>query len=50
MLKDFNLKQKSLFAIHDPAGVKLLSRLPLKFTHLNEDKFPNNFEDLLSTM
>ena len=40
MLKDFfNLKQKSLFAIHDPAGVKLLSRLRLKFSHLNEDKF-----------
>ena len=36
MLKDFfNLKQKSLFAIHDPAGVKLLSRLRLKFSHLN---------------
>ena len=28
MLKDlFDLKQKSLFAVHDPAGVKLLSRL-----------------------
>ena len=28
MLKDFfNLKQKSLFTIHDPRGVKLLSRL-----------------------
>ena len=37
MLKDFfNLKQKSLFAIHDPTGVKLLSRLRLKFSHLNE--------------
>ena len=31
MLKDFfNLKQKSLFAIHDPAGVKLLSRFTIK--------------------
>ena len=40
MLKDFfDLKQKSLFAIHDPADVKLLSRLRLKFSHLNEDKF-----------
>ena len=37
MLKDvLNLKQKSLFAIHDPPGVKLLSRLRLTFTHLNE--------------
>ena len=49
MLKDFfNLKQKSLFAIHDPPGVKLLSRLKLKFSHLNEHKFRHNFKDALS--
>ena len=49
MLKDFfNLKQKSLFAIHDPAGVKLLSRLRLKYSHLNEHKFCHNFKDALS--
>ena len=49
MLKDFlNLKQKSFFAIHDPAGVKLLSRL--KFSHLNEHKFRHNFKDALSPM
>ena len=51
MFKDsFNLKQKSLFAIHDPAGVKLLSRLRLKFSHLNEHKFRHNFKDALSSM
>ena len=51
MLKDFfNLKQKSLFAIHDPAGVKLLSRLRLKFSHLNEQKLSHNFKDALSPM
>ena len=51
MLKDFfNLKQKTLFAIHDPAGVKLLSRLRLKFSHLNEHKFRHNFKDALSPM
>ena len=49
MLKDFlNLKQKSFFAIHDPAGVKLLSRL--KFSHLNEHKFRHNFKDALGPM
>ena len=49
MLKDFlSLKQKSFFAIHDPAGVKLLSRL--KFSHLNEHKFRHNFKDALSPM
>ena len=51
ILKDFfNLKQKSLFAIHDPAGVKLLSRLRLKFSHLKEHKFRHNFKDAPSPM
>ena len=51
MLKDFfNLKQKSLFVIHDPAGVKLFARLRLKFSHLNEHKFCHNFKDAMSPM
>ena len=34
MFKEFfNLKQRSLFAIHDPAGGKLLLRLRLKLSH-----------------
>ena len=49
MLTDFfNLIQKSLFAIHDPAGAKLLSRLRLNFSHLNEHKFRHKFKDALS--
>ena len=37
MFKEFlNLKQKCLFAIHDPVGVKFLSRLQLKFSHFKE--------------
>ena len=49
MLKDFfNLKQKSLFAIQDPAGVELLPRLRLKFNDLNEHKFYHNFKHALS--
>ena len=51
MLKAFfNLKQKSLFAIHEPAGVKLLLSLRLKFSHLNEHKFRHNLKDALSPM
>ena len=51
MFKEFfNLKQRSLFAIHDPVGVKLLSRLRLKFSHLNEHKFRHNFKDAASPM
>ena len=49
LLKDsLNLKQKSLFAIRIRADVKLLSRLQLKFNHLNEYKFLHNFKDALS--
>ena len=46
----FNLKQKSLFAIHDPADVKLLSRLRSKCSNLNEHKFRYNFKDALSPL
>ena len=51
MFKEFfNLKQKSLFAIHDPVGAKLLSGLRLKFSHLNKHKFCHNFKDAPSPM
>ena len=30
----FNLKQKSLFGIHDPAGIRLLSMLRIKFSQV----------------
>ena len=46
MLKNFvSLNQRSLFSIHDPVGVKLLTMLRLQFTHLNEHKFRHNFKD-----
>ena len=46
MLKKFlSLNQRSLFSIHDPVGVKLLTRLRLQFSHLNEHKFRHNFKD-----
>ena len=46
MFKEFfNLKQRSLFALHDQLGVKLLSRLRLKFSRLHKHKFRHNFKD-----
>lgn len=39
------MEKESLFAIHDPVGVKLLSILRLKFTHLNGHKFRHDFRD-----
>ena len=51
MLKNFfSLNQRSLFLIHDPVGVKLLARLRLRFSHLNEHKFCHNFKDCVSHM
>ena len=51
MFKEFfNLKQRSLFAIHDPVDSKVLSRLRLKFSHLNKHKFRHNFKDAPSPL
>ena len=51
MLKNFlSLNQRSLFSIHDPVGVKLLTRLRLQFSHLNEHEFRHNFKDCVNPM
>ena len=43
-------KENSLFSIHNSVGVKLLTRLRLQLSHLNEHKFRNGFEDTISPM
>ena len=40
----FSIRKRSLFLIHDTVGVKLLTRLWLQLSHLNEYKFCNNFK------
>ena len=51
MLKNFfSFNQRSLFSIHGPVGVKLLTRLRLQFSHLDEHKFRHNFTDCVSPM
>ena len=47
-----NLKKlkSSLYNVHDPLGVKLLSRLRLQFSHLNEHKFRYGFNDTINPM
>ena len=37
-------------SIHNPVGVKLLTRLRLQLSHLNEHKFWHGFEDAISPM
>ena len=50
LMKFFSLQERYLFSIHDPADVKLLTRLRLKFSHLNENKFRYNFKDTAVAM
>ena len=38
-------KENSVFAIHDTKGIKLLTRLRLNFSHLNEHKFRHGLRD-----
>ena len=42
--------ENALYNVHDPIGVKLLSRLRLQFTHLNEHKFRHGFNDTVNPM
>ena len=48
--RDRKKKENSLFCIYDPLGVKLLTRLRLRFSHLNEHKFRHGFSDTINPM
>ena len=43
-------KENSIFSIYDPLRVKLLTRLGLQFSHLNEHKFRHGFGDIINAM
>ena len=43
-------RETSVFEVHDIKGVKLLTRLRLDFSHLNEHKFRHNFNDMINLM
>ena len=40
--------ENKIFIIYDPLGIKLLIRLRVDFSHLNEHKFRHNFADTLN--
>ena len=42
--------QNSIFKIHDPLGIKFLTRLRLGLSHLNEHRFRQNFQDCLNPL
>ena len=43
-------KENSIYAIHDISGLKLLTRLRLNFSDLNEHKFQYNYKDTINPM
>ena len=43
-------KDNSVYKVHDPIGIKLLTRLRLNFSHLREHKFRHNFLDTLNPL
>ena len=49
-MKFIKIDKCPTFNMHDSLGLRLLSRLHLDFSHLNEYKFKNNFEATLSNM
>ena len=42
--------QNSIFKIHDPLGIKFLTRLRLGLSHLNEHRFRHNIHDCLNPL
>ena len=50
MLSFIRPKENFVFAIHDTKGLKLLTRLRLNFSHLNEHKFRHGFKDTVDPM
>ena len=43
-------KKNPLFSVYDPLFVKILTRLRLEFSYLNEHKFQHGFKDILNTL
>ena len=50
LLKLIRPSPNSLYSIHDPLGVKLLTRIRLGLSHLREHKFRHNFQDTVNPL
>ena len=50
LLSFMKVKSCSVFSIHDPMGIKLLTRLHLRYTCLNDHEFQHNFRDTVNLM
>ena len=49
-LNFIKVKSRSASSINDPLGIKLLTKLRLSFSHLNEDKFRHNFRETVNAV
>ena len=50
LLKLDRPKQSAIYNINNPVGLKLLTRLRLGLSHLNEHKFNRNFQDCINNL
>ena len=50
LLPSISPLENSIFNIFDPEGLKLLTRLRLGFSHLNEHRFRQNFQECLNPL
>ena len=50
LLSFIRASKRSVFNVNDPEGVKYLTRLRLRFSHLNENKFRHGFLDTLNPL
>ena len=50
LLKKIRPCPNNLYDIHDPLGVKLLTRIRLGLSHLREHKFRHNFQDTVNPL
>ena len=50
LITTIRTKENSAFGVSNIYGIKLLTRLRLNFSHLNEHKFRHNFNDMINPM
>ena len=50
LIKVIRTKENPVFRVSEFYGIKLLTRLRLNFSHLNEHKFRHNFNDMINPM
>ena len=43
-------KMNPVYKVHDPIGIKMITRLRLRFSHLREHKFRHNFLDTINPL